>query len=331
MKYMRTLLLLVVAATIASWGTSAACAAPSPTASPDKGAAAAAADFVKQGRTLIKGGKNAAAIEMFSKAIAVEPNDAEAFAARGDAKANLDDSKGALADYDQAIALDPEYEYAYATRCDTRDIMNDDNGAVADCTKAIALDPTDGYAWERRGRANYYLDDLKSAEADLSKAISLRDTDGDAYADRCNTRREANNLAGARADCEQALTLTPDRPFALMSLGHLEVTAGEYAAAITELSKCLAKDSTITLCNFYRGLSYLNLDEWAKAKLDCDVYLAAVPDSADALFDRATAEKNLGDVKSAIVDAAAALKQYKVNGDLSDAKDAQSLLDSLHG
>jgi len=141
----------------------------------------------------------------------------------------------------------------------------------------------------------------------------------------------ANDLAGARTDCAQALTLTPDRPFALMSRGHLEVTAGEYAAAITDLDKCLVKDSTITLCNFYRGLAYLNLDEWAKSKLDYDVYLAAVPTSADALFDRATAEKNLGDVKSATVDAKAALKQYKIDGDLSDAKDAQSLLDSMHG
>jgi tetratricopeptide (TPR) repeat protein len=106
---------------------------------------------------------------------------------------------------------------------------------------------------------------------------------------------------------------------------------GEFAAAITDLSKCLAKDSSVTICHFYRGLSYANLGEWAKGKLDYDAYLTAYPNDADALFDRATAEKNLGDTKDALADAKAALKQYKLNGRTSDATDAQTLLNSLHG
>jgi tetratricopeptide (TPR) repeat protein len=116
-----------------------------------------------------------------------------------------------------------------------------------------------------------------------------------------------------------------------MARGDLEEGSGEYAAAITDLSKCLVIDPAIANCHFYRGRAYLNLDEWDHAKADFVSYLVVFSDDGDALYDKALAEKHLGDTKSAIADATAALKRYKIDGKPSDAADAQTLLDSLHG
>ena len=56
------------------------------------------------------------AVEGYTKAIALDPQDAEAYGNRGHAYYDKGDYDRAIADYDQAIALDPQDAEAYYNR-----------------------------------------------------------------------------------------------------------------------------------------------------------------------------------------------------------------------
>lgn len=75
-----------------------------------------AADFFLQGGDQAKKGDFQGAIANFDKALALNPNYAEAYNSRGEAHSKLGDKQEAIKDYNQAIALDPKFAAAYSNR-----------------------------------------------------------------------------------------------------------------------------------------------------------------------------------------------------------------------
>ena len=65
--------------------------------------------------------------------------------------------------------------------------LKDYKGAIADFTKAIELNPDDATAYNNRGYSKAGLDDLDGACADFRKAISLGSTQNiEAVKNQCN-------------------------------------------------------------------------------------------------------------------------------------------------
>jgi tetratricopeptide (TPR) repeat protein len=79
------------------------------------------------------------AIEDFTKAIKVNPNDADTYYNRGVAKSSLGDIKGAIADFTKAIKINPNYDYAYYNRGLAKYPLGDKNGSCQDARKAQQL------------------------------------------------------------------------------------------------------------------------------------------------------------------------------------------------
>jgi tetratricopeptide (TPR) repeat protein len=106
-------------------------------------------------------------------AIAVDPQSAEAYNNRGDAKYKSGDKKGAITDYDSAIRIDPQYAKAYYNRGLAKYDLSDNKGAIADYDSAIRINPQSALAY--MGRAGHKLDlgDKKGAIADCNIAAQL--------------------------------------------------------------------------------------------------------------------------------------------------------------
>src|SRR5215467_12809874 len=83
------------------------------------------------------------------------------------------DSPGAVADYTKAIKLNPNNAEAYYNRGVARLIQGDKTGAIIDCTEAIKLDPTYAKAYHRRGDARAAQSDKTGAIKDYQKAADL--------------------------------------------------------------------------------------------------------------------------------------------------------------
>ncbi len=85
----------------------------------------------------------AAAIELYSRVIALKPDDADVYINRGNARGALGDTEGEIADYDRALQIDPDDVDAYYNRGIARYALGDTAGATADYDRAIQIDSDD--------------------------------------------------------------------------------------------------------------------------------------------------------------------------------------------
>ena len=113
------------------------------------------------------------AIEDFSKAIDLDPDNAKAYYNRGTARAQLEMHEAALADFDKAIELDPASATVYCNRGAIKAKMKRLREAIPDFSKAIELDPGDATAYYNRGVSKAALGRHSDAERDFEAAGAL--------------------------------------------------------------------------------------------------------------------------------------------------------------
>jgi len=103
----------------------------------------------------------------------LEAEFALAYFNRGNAKRNLGDFEGAIADYDEAIRLDPDGADAYTSRGLAKANLGNLEGAIADFDEAIRLDPEYTIAYFNRGLVKYLNNDTEGALRDWQQAEAL--------------------------------------------------------------------------------------------------------------------------------------------------------------
>ena len=114
------------------------------------------------------------AIEDFDKAITLKPDDIFCYFNRGVAKDQLKEFREAIEDFDKAIDLDTEYPYSYVNRGIAKAKSGQHEEAVEDFDKAITLKPDDAEFYSNRGKSNKELGNTKQSEEDFAKAEKLR-------------------------------------------------------------------------------------------------------------------------------------------------------------
>ena len=115
--------------------------------------------------------------------------------------------RGAINLCTKAIELNPDNATAYSIRGAIYYRQNDFNGAVADFNKAIALNANDYKNFYNRGLAYVKLNKFRKAEEDFSSAIQLNPNDADSYYNRAVCRQRLRNNYGARDDLNKARAL----------------------------------------------------------------------------------------------------------------------------
>ncbi|MBG0743512.1 MAG: serine protease, partial [Cylindrospermopsis raciborskii KL1] len=153
--------------------------------------------YLEKGRERRNSGDNKGAIDDFTQALKLDPNNAITYYDRGAARYNLGDNKGAIDDYNQALKLDPNYAHAYIGRGNARYNLGDNKGAIDDYNQAIKLDPKNALAYYNRGFARSNLGDNQGAIDDYNQAIKLDPKDADAYYNRGNARSNLGDNQGA--------------------------------------------------------------------------------------------------------------------------------------
>ena len=113
---------------------------------------------------------------IFAVLLAVSPGANAAdnpFIESGDAKLTQGDYYGAIADYSRAIELNPEDADAYYNRGNAKSELGDYDSAIADYDRVIAIKPDDADAYNNRGNAKSKLGDHDGAEMDFKRALKL--------------------------------------------------------------------------------------------------------------------------------------------------------------
>src|SRR5664279_5346915 len=118
------------------------------------------------------------------EAIKTDPDNPQAYNARGVALAQAGKTQDALADFNKAISLDPNYAQAYANRGLAYRQSKRLDQAMADYQRAIALDANYAPAYLGRGLVAKERNQPQEALEDFNKAIALSPDNAEAYYNR---------------------------------------------------------------------------------------------------------------------------------------------------
>lgn len=116
----------------------------------------------------------------------------------------------ALDAYSQALVLSPQDPNLLVDRAGAEAALDQNEGAVRDLTLALDLDPARDDARVLRASAWRNLGRLDLAQDDVDQALSRDPDNAEALLERGILRQRASDEAGARRDWERAITLQPD-------------------------------------------------------------------------------------------------------------------------
>jgi tetratricopeptide (TPR) repeat protein len=186
---MRWLLLLILVALLV-----VSCGSPVATTLP---ALEATQAYVERGNSLSEEGHYVEAIDHFSAAIGLQPDNAEAYFLRGRAHYDyasrviveataqgpenipflpeeaVQHLERAVADYTRAIELDSQYAKAYNNRGNAYAALGEEESALDDYDMGLQLDPNLALAYFNRGLLRYRIGDYEQALADLEMYLEL--------------------------------------------------------------------------------------------------------------------------------------------------------------
>ena len=105
----------------------------------------------EQAELVLREGNISKAIELYTKALELNPNDPNIVSDRGVAYLHQENKELSLKDLDLAIELQPNYGYRYACRAFVYSHFKDYDKAITDYEKAVELDPDDAVAHNNLG------------------------------------------------------------------------------------------------------------------------------------------------------------------------------------
>jgi tetratricopeptide (TPR) repeat protein len=181
--------------------------------------------LIGQGNCKFHSGAYSAAIQAYSSAISINPNDAAYFILRGDAYVQLGERDRAIADYRTAIALYNPNKYAYnkSVAADvyykigtqlSRSRKHED--AIEAYDNSIGFTPQQAAYLESRGKEHQARGEYREAIEDYSKALDLKPNVAVVWARKCALRAVSGEGEMALSDCDraekEAIESKPDIP-----------------------------------------------------------------------------------------------------------------------
>jgi tetratricopeptide (TPR) repeat protein len=112
-------------------------------------------------------------IELFTRVIEKDRDNALAFVSRGAARLRLEMLDQARDDFERALRINPDYARAYHMRGLVNEKRGDDHTALADFDRAIELDPEYGAAYYSRATLHTKMAHTEKAQEDIEMVTHL--------------------------------------------------------------------------------------------------------------------------------------------------------------
>ena len=241
-----------------------------------------------------------AAVATYDKAISLKPDYAEIYCNRGNALQELKRLEAAVASYDKAISLKPDYAEAYCNCGLALQELKQPQAAVARYDKAIRIKPDYADAYINRGNALQELKQLDAAVASYDKAISLKPDSAEAYNNRGNVLQELKQRDAAVASYDKAISLKPDYAEACSNRGNALRELKQLDAAVASYDKAISLKPDYAEPYSNRGIALTELKQLDAAVANFDTAISLKPDYADAYGNRGNALLELKQLDAAI-------------------------------
>lgn len=200
-------------------------------------------------------GDYGAAIVDYSRAIELDPKNAQAYYGRALAYNQGQKYEAALSDMRSVVAsaLNDANSYAFLGYLESQ--IGDDDLATADDGRAVELDPTSSYAKFARGTAYFDLGYLDAALSEFSDAIRLGPSGAGSYSSRGMVYFAKGDATHAIADYDVALRLDRKDAGAYLNRGIAYVAIGQYARAQADFGRAHAISPSWAYAALWRDIA----------------------------------------------------------------------------
>ncbi len=182
----------------------------------------------------------AAAAEIITRALQIDPGNAAAHCNLGNVLRNLGRREEVLACYDRALALESDFAEAHNNRGAVLQELGRPGEALASYEEALKADPHYAAAFCNRGTALQDLERHPEALESYDRAIALRPDYAKAFANRGAALQALKRHEEALASYDRALALQPDLAEALNNRGNVLRLKGELDDAVACYRKALS-------------------------------------------------------------------------------------------
>lgn len=200
-------------------------------------------------------GQLQAAAQDFEKALALDPNDAQAYYNRGVIAAYQKTADHGLLDFTKAIQLKPDFEKAYFRRGMVYHTKGDYKQALKDFEQVLAANPKAHQALSAQGYTYSQMGNQKAALQAYNKALELYPKDLVTHIRRGYAQLDAGNYEAAIADftvvAEGGATY---QGHGYNNRGNAKRLAGDFEGALADLAKAQELDSLNAYVYHHRAL-----------------------------------------------------------------------------
>lgn len=196
------------------------------------------------------------AIDRYSHAIELNPNNAFTYNNRGTAYYHKCEYAKAITDYTKTTELMPDYVEAYNNSGLAFYKKAEYVRAIHSFTKAIELKPDFDQYYNHRGVAYNGKCDFDSAVEDFNKSLQLNPNSADAYNNRGNAYQGKDIHDRAIEDYTAAIELRPAYADAYYNRGMTYAEKGDSDDAISDFTKAITLNPKFAEAYYHRGVAY---------------------------------------------------------------------------
>jgi predicted O-linked N-acetylglucosamine transferase (SPINDLY family) len=209
-----------------------------------------AAAYLNLGNIFKETGVLIKALTHYEKSIELKKDFAEAHSNRGNVLVELGRIEEALVSYDQAVSINPNYAVAYYNRGNALLTLNMALAAIGSYESAIKNKPDYASAFYNRGNALLQLKRTQEAAESYRSAINFKSNYSEAYYNLGTTQSILKNYIEAKEFFEKALFLQKDYDFLNGTLLHTKQQMcdwSEFENSRIEIANKLRENKKVSL------------------------------------------------------------------------------------
>ena len=268
----------------------------------------------KQAREAYDKGQVQEAIKLYTEAIEINPQYAEAYYQRAQLYKELKQWNKRMADINSALAVNPKHLGALRERASDLFYKGKYLEAELDYTAAIKIDRHNWRDYYMRGRCKAAQQHYDAAMKDFNDAIEENYKASDAYYERGKLYVRLGKQKRAEKDFKRAIEYYWKHAGAHVELGKLRLEEKKYEEALklfTTAERLGGGSDGAPL--YWRGNTYKALKDYARAAEDYSAAIGRKFDTPQLRYNRAAAYYELGELEKARDDLRLALKGDEKN------------------
>ncbi len=257
-------------------------------------------DCMQRGRDFAKQGQEWQAIQEFSKAIEIDPNNVEAYKER----VKLQPWKEKIEDYGKLIELEPQNPRWYEERADCYMEKYQYSHAYPDYIKCLEMESQNSEVYCKLASAYLKQGDYSNALTNFNHTLELDPKNKVAYSGRASIYEKQNNLAKAVDDYTKLLSLSTDikeKNQYIKTIAKIYSRLGDHEKAVISMNK----DTLHEVAS-----EFFNEKNFSEAVFYLTKYIEM---GGDGYKMRGTSYQALGDYTLAIADYTMALENLNLS------------------